>query len=74
MEFSSKSSEVGCHFLHQGIFPTQGSNPSLLCLLRWQADSLLQVPPGNFQYYLILNFIYVSLYVYTVYANVILII
>ena len=24
----------------QGIFPTQGSNPRLLCLLHWQADSL----------------------------------
>ena len=28
---------VGCHFLPQGIFPTQGSNPSLLY---WQAVSL----------------------------------
>ena len=27
------------------IFPTQGSNPSLLCLLHWQADSLPLVPP-----------------------------
>ena len=26
-----------CHFLLQGIFPTQGLN---LCLLHWQADSL----------------------------------
>ena len=26
----------GCHFLLQGIFPTQGLNPCLLC---WQADS-----------------------------------
>ena len=25
---------VGCHFLLQGIFSTQGSNPRLLCLLR----------------------------------------
>ena len=25
-----KNSEVGCHSLHQGIFPTQGQNPSLL--------------------------------------------
>ena len=31
-----KSLGVGCHFLLQGIFPTQGSNPGLLC---WQADS-----------------------------------
>ena len=28
---------MGCRFLLQGIFPTQGSN---LRLLRWQADSL----------------------------------
>ena len=27
-----------CHFLLQGIFPTQGSNLCLLCLLLWQAD------------------------------------
>ena len=32
-----KNTGVGCHFLLQGIFPTQGSNPSLLCLLHWQA-------------------------------------
>ena len=25
--------EMGCHFLFQRIFPTQGSNPHLLCLL-----------------------------------------
>ena len=31
---------MGCHSLLQGIFPTQGSNPCLLCLLHWQADSL----------------------------------
>ena len=24
-----KSTRVGCHFLHQGIFPTQESNPGL---------------------------------------------
>ena len=34
------SRQVGCHFLLQGIFPTQGLNLSLLCLLYWQADSL----------------------------------
>ena len=27
-----KSTGVGCHFLLQGIFQTQGSNPGLLCL------------------------------------------
>ena len=34
-----KNAGVGCHFLLQGIFPTQGWNMSL-SLLRWQADSL----------------------------------
>ena len=33
MDSSRKNTEVGCHFLHQGIFPTQGSNPHFLCLL-----------------------------------------
>ena len=27
-------------FFPPGVFQTQGSNPSLLCLLHWQADSL----------------------------------
>ena len=31
---------VGCHALLQGIFPTQRSNPCLLCLLHWQVGSL----------------------------------
>ena len=38
---------MGCHALFQGIFPTQGSNPHLLCLLHWQAGSLPLVPPGS---------------------------
>ena len=39
-DFPGKNTGVGCHFLLQGIFPTQGSNPSFLCLLHWQAGSL----------------------------------
>ena len=35
-----KSTGVGCHPLPQGIFLTQGSNPRLLRLRHWQADSL----------------------------------
>ena len=35
-----KNSGMGCHALFQGIFPTQGSNPCLLCLLLLQAGSL----------------------------------
>ena len=38
---------MGCHVLLQGIFPTQGSNPRLLCLLHWQPGSLPLAPPGK---------------------------
>ena len=34
-DFPGRNTGVGCHFLLQGIFPTQGLNMSLLC---WQAD------------------------------------
>ena len=34
-----KNTGVGCHFLLQGIFLTQGSNPGLL-LLHWKVNSL----------------------------------
>ena len=40
MEFFSENTGTGCHFPFQGIFPTQGLNPCLLCLLHWQVDSL----------------------------------
>ena len=39
-DFPGKNTGVGCHFLLQGIFLTKGSNPHLLSLLYWQADSL----------------------------------
>ena len=42
-----KNTGVGCHFLLQGIFPAWGSNRRLLCLLRWQADSLSLAPLGK---------------------------
>ena len=38
--FPGKNTGMSCHFLLQGIFPTQGSNMCLLSLLYWQADSL----------------------------------
>ena len=31
-----KNTGVGCHALFQGIFPTQGLNPCILCLLQWR--------------------------------------
>ena len=49
MGFSSKSTRVSCHFLLQGIFPTEGWNPSILCPLHWQVGSLPLAPPGNFR-------------------------
>ena len=42
-----KDTRVGCHFLLQGIFLTQGLKPHLLCLLHWQKDSLPLAPPGK---------------------------
>ena len=47
MGFPGKNTGVGCHDLLQAIFPTQGSNLSLLCLLHWQAGSLPLAPPGK---------------------------
>ena len=41
-----KSTGVGCHFLFQGIFPTQGYEPRSPAL---QADALPSEPPGNSQ-------------------------
>ena len=38
--FLGKNTKVGCHFLLQGLFLTQGLNLPLLCLLHWQVDSL----------------------------------
>ena len=46
-DHSGKNTGVDRHLLLQGIFPTQGLNPHLLCLLHWQADSLPTVPPGK---------------------------
>ena len=39
-DFPGKNTGVGCHLLLQGIFPTQGLNPQLLCLLHGQSDPL----------------------------------
>ena len=42
--FSGKRTGVGCHFLLQGIFPTQGSN---LCLLHCKQTLVSPEPPGK---------------------------
>ena len=38
---------MGCHFLLQGIFLTQGSNPRLLCLLALPGEFFSTEPPGK---------------------------
>ena len=43
-DFPSKNTEVGCHFLLQGIFLTQRLN---LHLLHWQAGTFTTEPPGK---------------------------
>jgi len=43
----SKNTGMGRHFLLQGIFLTQRPKLYLLCLLHWQAGSLLLEPPGK---------------------------
>ena len=50
--FLRKNTRVGCYFLLQGIFLTQGWNtpppyPRLLNPLHWQTDSLPLAPPGK---------------------------
>ena len=47
-DFPGKSTGAGCHFLLQGIFPAQGSNPGLRAL---QADALLPEPPGKLKHF-----------------------
>ena len=47
MEFSRQEYWSGLHALLRGIFPSQGLNPRLLCLLHWQAGPLPLVPPGK---------------------------
>ena len=43
VKFSRQEYGSGLHFLLQGVFPIQRSNPGLL---HWQADSLLSEPHG----------------------------
>ena len=39
-----KNTGGGCHFLLQGVFPTQGQN---VCYLHWPVESLLSEPQGS---------------------------
>ena len=46
-DFPGKNTGVGCHFLLQGIFPTQGSILCLWGFLKWQVDSVTTEAPGK---------------------------
>ena len=46
-KFPGKNTGADCHFLPQGIIPTQVLNPHLLCLLNWPASFWPLMPPGN---------------------------
>ena len=46
--FQAKVLRVGCHFLLQGIFPTQQSNPGLL---HCRQNALPSEPPGKPSHY-----------------------
>ena len=59
--FPGKNTGVVCHFLLQGVFPTQGSNP---CLLHWQADSFTTEPPGKSRKSSIYVCVCVCVYIY----------
>ena len=57
MGFSRQESWSGCHFLLQGIFLNQESNPHLL---HWQADSFSPEPQST-----VTNFNYMCTHTYT---------
>ena len=64
--FPGKSTEVGCHFPLQRIFPTQGSNLHLSHLLHWQEYSFplaedVGSPPNFISSWLIFPFYFVCL-------------
>ena len=54
----------GCHFLLQGLFPTQRSNPGLLCLLHWQTDFLPLYPLGSPYIYIYVTYIFLIYIIY----------
>ena len=54
---------MGCHFLLQGIFLTQGLNP---CLLHWQVDSSPLSHQGRpqFCFYFLFYFLILKIFIY----------
>ena len=68
-DFPGKNTGVGCHFLLQGIFPTQGSNPGLphcrqiLYQLSHKGRPLAE-PQGKSKYICICIYIYIYIFFY----------
>ena len=58
-DFPGKNTGVGCHFILQGIFPTQGLNPCLLKAFCIERGFFTTEPPGKHIY------IYIYIYIYT---------
>ena len=59
-DFPSKNNGVGCHFLLQGIFPTNRSNPCLLHLLTLTGIFFTTEPlqkPLDFIYYILFEYL-----------------
>ena len=65
--FPGKDTGMRCHFLLQRIFPIQGSNPCLLHLLHWQADSLALHNVGNPIYKYLFTYKYTIIYINKMY-------
>ena len=69
-DFPSRITELGCQFVLQGIFLTQGSNPYLL---HWQVGSLALSHQGRhidicvymYMYIYIYTHIYIYIYIHT---------
>ena len=49
-DFPGKNTGVGCHYLFQGIFLTQGLNLSFLHFLHWQTESLPRKPNNMYAF------------------------
>ena len=58
--FPGNNPSMSCHFLHQRIFLTQGSNPCVLLLLHLQVGSLPLVPPIHFPCHLFLGLLFIQ--------------
>ena len=67
---SGKNTGVGCLVLLQGIFPTEGLNPSLLCLQHRQAGSLLLVSPGKQEIYIYIYIYIIKISYIHIYVNI----